>query len=482
MDSIFAKRQPAAALRYFEEISAVPRGSGNEKGIAEYLERFAKDHGLEVYVDEVYNVIIKKPGSKGCESLPPVMLQGHSDIVCEKNQDTAHNFEKDPLKLRLNGDILTAEGTTLGGDDGYAVAYMLAILADGSLVHPPLECVFTAMEEIGLVGALKLDMSRISARRMIGLDAGMDGHFMCSSAGGTSVYFTVPGDVSPCDGVGLKISIRGLLGGHSGGMIDKERGNANGLMGRILYCVRNEVKFRIVTISGGMKGNAIPRESDCIIALGGADAARAKEIIESVGATIASELRFSDPGFAVRADETTATLALCDGDTERVLNLHHLIPYGVQSMSMAVKGLVSASLNFASVKHEDGVIKYVVSIRGECDSRSRCIADRVVNLAKLCGAEASVAGFYPAYPYSESSAMRELTLAAYKELTGLDGTPEYVHGGTECGVFSLGLPGLDIISMGPDSGELHTPSEWMDIASFGRVYTLLLTVLEKLTK
>lgn len=480
MAGIFAGREPYAPFKYFEEISAVPRGSGNEEGIARYLEAFAQKRGLEVYVDHMWNVLIKKPGTPGCQDLPPVLLQGHSDIVCEKNQGTAHDFEKDGIRLVVDGDILKADGTTLGGDDGYALAYMLAILDSDGLRHPPLECLFTSMEEIGLDGALAFDAGRLSARRMIGMDAGADGVFMISSAGGIHVAVTLPAVPTPCDRDALSISVRGLQGGHSGSQIKLERGNANQLLGRVLHRISQQISFNLSSVSGGMKDNAIPREADCVIAMEADCLDRAQEIARTVEAEILAELAFSDPGFRLELSPTRAAGQLDDQTTARALALQHLLPHGIVAMSMAVDGLVNASRNFAVVTQDDKSIRYDMSVRSAVDSLCTYVADQLCHLAQALGATAVTGSRYPAYPYAAQSKMRDEACRLYKELTGRDAQLVAIHGGTECGVLSGKIPGLDIISIGPDSGELHTPDEWMDLDSFGRLYTFLLAFLARL--
>lgn len=473
-------REPADALHFFEDISAIPRASRNEAGIAAFMKKFAEDRGLWVKVDEYNNVIIKKPGSKGCEDLPPVMLQGHLDIVPEKNQDTVHDWEHDGLKLMIEGDHLTADGTTLGCDDGYALSYMLAVLNRNDLRHPPLECVMTSMEEIGLIGAANMDCSDITARRMIGMDAGGEGGFLASSAGGNYVFVKVPFKYTEAKGTGLSIRIRGLEGGHSGGMIHMEKGNSNKLLGRILYNVSKECDFNIANITGGFKGNAIPRESDCVIMLRSGSAERATEIIRETEKEIARELAFSDKGFKVLVDTASAEKMLDREATRKIVHLSHVLPNGMMMKSMAIEGLTNASLNVGVVTMEDGFVKYEVTVRSAEDSLVRSIADVVYDIAVTAGAECEITGGYPAFSFDPDSRLRKTVMEVYKEYSGKDGVIRAVHGGTEAGVFRQKLPGLDIVGLGPTAGGAHTPDEWVDLNSFRRAFELLIKVLDRL--
>lgn len=479
--SIFAGREPQAPLSFFEQISAVPRGSRNEQGIALWLKNFAETRGLWVYVDEHFNTLIKKPGQAGGEHAAPLMLQGHADIVCEKNQGTDFDFEKDGIRLKIEGDRLVADGTTLGNDDGYALAYMLALLDSADIPHPPLECLFTSMEEIGLIGAQLFDFSHITARRLIGMDGGREGLIMIGSAGGMQVEIAAPAKLEANPGSALAIRIRGLMGGHSGAEIDKFRGNANQILGRMLYALSQKLDIRVCSVSGGDKDNAIPRESDGTVAVQPGDVQAAKDIIQKVAQDVKAELAYSDTGFYVEIDETAAPQRLVKADSDRVIALHHLLPSGVEMMSMAIKGLVNASRNFASVKPGEGeTLRYTLSFRSAEDSLVYELADRVCHLAQVLGLEFERSAHYPAYSYNPHSPLRDLACQVWEEMSGQRPQLQAAHGGTELGVFSINLPGLDIITVGPNSGGAHTPEEWVDLNSFGRVYGYLLEIIRRL--
>lgn len=483
MEYVITGQEPADALRYFEEISAIPRGSGNEAGIAAYLKNFAEERGLFVQVDELYNVLIKKPGSKGCENLSPVLLQGHSDIVCEKNQGTVHDFEKDPIRLKIrDGHILYADGTTLGADDGFALSYMLSILDRQDIVHPPLECLITTQEEVGMVGALSLKPGLFEAKRLISMDVSGEGQFLVASAGGNYVEVTVPTAYEPVEGTGLSIQVRGLLGGHSGLLISEERGNSNKILGRILYRLGQVCPYRLASLWGGAKANAIPREADAVVLVGPADLEAAKAAIRELEKDIQRELAFSDKGFRVELEMVPVTRALGREQGALVAKLLHLLPTGMQSMSKAIPGLVNSSLNLGVVTCGEDEVRIETSVRSAEDSLVTYVSDWVYDIATSLGAKAWKERQYPAFSFEPQSQMRQLCMSVYEELFGKPAKILAGHGGTECGIFTRLQPGLDVVGFGPDKGASHTPDEWMDLDSYARYYTMLLTVLERLAK
>jgi dipeptidase D len=483
MAQVTQGRYPADALSYFEQISAIPRGSGDERAMALHLLDFAAAHGLEAYRDEVHNVYINKPGSPGCEHLPPVVLQGHTDMVCEKNRDVVHDFRKDPLRLRLEGDVLRAEGTTLGADNGVAVAYMMALLARRDLVHPPLECLFTSMEEIGLVGSMRLDPARIRGRRMINLDAGPEGEFLASAAGGQTLKVILPIRREKLRAQGLCLKIRGLMGGHSGADIDKERGNANKLMARLLFGLhRRGVKFCLASVEGGSKSNAIPRECDCAISLSPPDLEKTLEILKAQSADIREELRFSDPGFRLETEAVSMENPMDAESALRLTRLLYLMPNGRRTVSMAIPGLVTSSLNLGVVRTGEGEAELTITVRGASDSLIPAITGEIDALAGLLGAEVSGDKPFAAWAYDENSPLRAACLSLYRETTGREGMVKATHGGVECGIIRGKIPDMDIVALGPDSGEHHTPSEWLDLGSFARTCDFLVALLRRLAE
>lgn len=481
MNYIIKNREPADALRYFEELSAIPRGSRNEKAAAEYLMRFAEEQGLWAKMDNLYNVYIKKPGSAGCENLPAVMLQGHTDMVCEKNKDVEHDFEKDPLKLVLDGDILKASGTTLGADNGVAVAYMMALLSRKDIVHPPLECIFTSQEEIGLNGAAVIDPALITARRMINLDCGPEGECIAGAAGGQGMELYKTGKRVDVKGEVLALRVRGLFGGHSGGDIDKERGNANKIIARLLYNIAKETSVNIISLEGGSKENAICRECDAVIAVG--DAAKAAEIAKRIGSQIKSELQFSDAGFELICEKANADRGMFDDKfSDEMIKMLYLLPYGVVAKSMAIKDLVVTSCNMAVFITTDEEIRIIYSLRSSVDSLLADTADRVEETAKLFGAQVDKTNCYPSWEFVAQSELRDYCMAAYKETTGKEMNVRAVHGGLECGIFKSKVPDMDIVGMGPNASNAHTPDEQLDLNSFERLFNFLVKLLEMMTK
>jgi len=484
MEYVIKNREPADALRYFEEISAIPRGSRNEKAAAEYIKKFAEDRGLWVQMDDMYNLIIKKPGSKGCEDLPAVLLQGHLDIVPEKDPGVEHDFAKDPLKLQVDGKILRAVGTTLGADDGFAIAYMMALLDRDDYVHPPLECVMTTQEEIGLIGALHLDGSCLTARKMIGMDAGGGNQFLVSSAGGNFVDCKMNFTRVPATGEAVAINVGGLIGGHSGGAADSERASAIKLMARALYRLSKECDIQLAEISGGTKVNAIPREASCVAMIQSGSVDTAKKIIADLEKELKAELAAPDPDVFVTIEAASAETMFDKATSDKLMHSLHLMPNGRQVMSKAIPGLVNASLNigFIAVDEAAGTITIPVSIRSAEDSLTNAIADQIVDLCTVLGIETRIYGYYPAFSYIPNSPLRDKAMALYEEMTGEKAEIRAVHGGVECGVFYNMLPGIDIVGCGPIKGDAHIPTEWMDLDSFEFCFNYLLRLLEELTK
>ncbi len=484
MDYVIQNREPKDALRYFEELSAIPRGSRNEKAAAEYLMAFAKEHGLWCHMDELYNVYIKKPGTPGCENLPPVLMQGHTDIVCEKNQDTVHDFEKDGLKLYVEGNMLKAKGTTLGADDAVAVTYMMSFLARNDFPHPPLECVFTTQEEIGLNGAYIIDPDLIKARRMLNIDSGPEGVLVVGAAGGQNIVITKEVTREPVQGITLGLHIRGLFGGHSGRMIDKERGNANKLMARLLHYGAKVADLRLVSISGGDKANAIPRECDAVIALPAGQKDALVKVLREQEAMIQDELAFSDAGFVLNLEENApATMGMITKECgDQLVQMMFLAPCGVVAKSMALKDLTVCSLNMGVSRTSEEAVVITYSVRSSQDSLLELTRERLICLADTFGAKADPKAAYPSWKYKPDSPLRHFCEKVYKEHTGEDLKVEAVHGGLECGVFLSKMPDMDIVALGVNNYNAHTPQETMDLDSYGRVYTYIEALLRKMAE
>ena len=485
MDHVTKGLEPQDALGYFEEISAIPRASRNEAAVADYLCSFAKDHGLWYKRDEANNVIIKKPGSKGHEDDPALILQGHTDMVCVKLPDCEHDFDKDPIELEIKDGWLTAKGTTLGADDGIAVAYMLAFLAKEDYVHPPLECIFTSMEEIGLLGAMALDVSDLKGKMMINMDGGASEDHMSvvSSAGGQVYDFYRNVSFEPASGDALKLTIRGLLGGHSAIVIDQGRGNALKLMARILTAIAARMELHIASFEGGMKMNAIVSDADAVITVPAGKGSEAVSIAESLAADIKNELKVSDPGFVFTCDKAETDKVMSLADSRALMSFIELLPDGIHVMSQEMKGLILLSSNVGVLEFlPDGRLHVLDCIRAVEDTLRDEISQRYETLAALCGFEAVRGTGFGSWPYDSGSKLRALCSGVYKRMFGKDMVYTYSHGGLECGELTAKIPGLDIVCICPTAREAHTTEEAMNLESFGRIYNCLLEIFKELCK
>lgn len=475
--------QPEKLFHYFEDISAIPRGSGNEKGISDFLVAFARERGLDVYQDEVYNVIIKKPASAGAEEAPAVMLQGHIDMVCDKLASVEHDFEKDGIDLIVKDGVLTANGTTLGADNGIAVALMMCVLDDDSLVHPALECVFTTDEETGLVGAETLDKSQIDARIMINLDSEEEGVATVSCAGGVVATCTRAIEREAAKGSTLTLEISGLLGGHSGADIHLERGNGDLLMARIVERLMAAGEPALVSFNGGTKDNAINRECTAVLMYADHEAAAAAaEVAQGVVDKIAVELEVFDPGFtcAVNVVDDVEADVMAAADALAFIRALRLAPNGVMRRNVAADGAVEVSSNIGVVATTEDQIKFLLSPRSSIKSLQDDVKDRIQTLADTLGFDMVFEYEYPGWSYAEHSPVRDVFCESYRELFGTELKIESIHAGLECGLFADALPGLDAIAVGPQLYDVHTPDERMDLASSEHFYTLLVDVLARL--
>ncbi len=471
-------------LKYFQEISSIPRGSKFEGAIADYLVDFAETHGLVCHRDNIHNVIIKKPGSRGLKNRPPVMLQGHTDMVCEQNVGTDHNFSEDGINLVFNGNKLSARGTTLGADNGVAVAYMLALLESSVLPHPPLECVFTVQEEIGLIGAEKLDGSLLTSRTLINIDGGPFGTAIISCAGGMRVYLSK--EIVPSKPVGayaLDISARGLFGGHSGIDIGLDRGNANKLMGRILHNVLLSHKAELSYIKGGAKDNAIPRECDStLIFTSKADRSSAMDLIGKISDSIEIEYHDADPDVKITSTIPKQTPQTSFGykATSDLVSAIYLAPNGVKFRSPASGGFIVSSVNLGVIDSTGSAVALTFSPRSSISSLQTEALTELKLLARTFGFNLEHGSEYPGWSYATESPLRDTFTKTFRDLFNTDLKTEAIHAGLECGLFSAKLPGLDAIAIGPDVHNPHTPDEWLDIDSFEKIWMLLVEVLSRL--
>ena len=483
MDYKITGYQPEQLFHFFEEISAIPRESRHEKAISDFLVAFAHERNLEVYQDEVYNVIIKKAASAGAEAAPAVMMQGHIDMVCDKLAGVEHDFATEGIDLIVKDGILSANGTTLGADNGVAVALMLTVLDDDTLAHPALECVFTTDEETGLVGAETLDKSQISARTMINLDSEEEGVATVSCAGGFVATFTRPTPRMRKAGATLTLSITGLLGGHSGADIHLERGNANLLMARMVEPLLHRDDVSLVSFEGGTKDNAINRE--CKAQLLFADAEAANEAAAGLchlADQIEAELAVFDPGFsfAWTLEQGAEADVMAADDALSLARALRLAPNGVIRRNVAADGAVEVSSNIGVVRAAGEQIELLLSPRSSIASLQEDFKERLRILAEVLGFDAVFEYEYPGWSYVEHSPVRDVFCESYRELFGTELKIESIHAGLECGLFADAFEGLDAIAVGPQLADVHTPDEHMDLASFERFYVLLTDVLRRL--
>ena len=463
---------------YFNEISKIPRGSRNEKAISDYICSFAQAHGLPYRQDHVYNVTVDKPASPGYEDHDPIILQAHIDMVCEKNSDTVHDFTKDPLKLYVKDGWLHAEGTTLGADDGSGVAYMLAILEDNALNHPPLECIFTVQEEIGLLGAAELTAEDLHGHRYISLDGGGLSVTETSCSGAVVVTIRQPVYKEPCTKPEYVLSISGLAGGHSGGLIHLERGNANILAGRILNeAILQGIDLTLTSLQGGNKENAIPRESEFRF-VSDVPYETVQSVIQHSADAITRELEYSDSGIRITLEPAgTADACFAKKLSDHLLQYIYLMPHGFQHRSMAVENLTTASLNLGVISVKDDTVIFEIMVRAAEDSLRHDISNKLSVLASLLELECDVPEGYPGWAYSEHSALRGI-MRTTVEKHGLTYREAATHGGLECGIIKGLDPEMDIITFGPITEAIHSPDERMDLASFDLGYTILCEMLE----
>ena len=471
--------KPQKVFEYFEKISSIPRGSGDTKKISEFCVEFAKEHNLEYYHDSSNNVIIYKNATKGYEDSPAVILQGHLDMVCQKDEGVNKDFEKDGLDIYIDGDFIKAKGTTLGADNGIAVAYALAILDSDELQHPKLEAVFTTDEEIGMLGAIDLDMSRLSGRRMINMDMEGEGTLTVSCAGGSDFGVNVAVDRKSIMSKAVSVTLRGLKGGHSGVEINSGRVNANVLMARLLQKIKDCEGFCIESFDGGDKGNAIPLLSNAIFVADDIDMVYRE--INSYAGVIKDEISLREPDFVfdINILEEKERNVIEQQLSKKLVYLVLCAPNGVVDMSKEIDNLVETSLNLGILKTEEEKIFILHTLRSNKKSALTFMEDKLKTFYECIDCEINTGGHYPPWEFNNKSVMQGIYQETAKGILGF--TPECVaiHAGLECGVFSSALDGLDCISIGPDMFDIHTTKETLDIHSTERMYNLVCQVLKK---
>lgn len=477
MDRVLKGLQPEKVFCYFEELTGIPRGSGHEKAVSDYLYRWAMERKFNAVQDEFLNILIKKPGSPGFENAPTVILQGHMDMVCEKNMDVVHDFLTEPLKLKIEGDHVYASGTTLGADNGIAVAYAMALLDSQSLPHPPLEVLITADEEGGMTGAEGFDATQLKGRILINLDDEYEGKFTAGCAGGGTVKLFLPAARKvPGYGRFCRISIKGLKGGHSGDDIDKERGNSIKLLGRMLYDLKEHIE--IASISGGAKGNAIPRESRADLAV--SEEIDIMDFTARWNSVFKNEFMFSDPGVSVSAEIIGEVPSVCTGEVkDQLIAAVNLIPSGPIARSPELN-MVICSNNLGVIASEEDGITLTCVPRSSSESMMKQLVDTVKQISEILQIKMELSSVYPAWEYQKDSAIRELCLETYEALYGVKGEVIVIHAGLECGLFVKKIPGLDAIATGPNLYDIHTPNEHFSISSVRRTFDFLCRLLEKI--
>jgi len=479
--------EPKRVMHYFEEISNIPRGSYNETEISNYLVDYAIKHELEYYQDKLNNVIMIKDASEGYEKEEPIIIQGHMDMVCEKVQGSSHDFTKDPLDLYVEDGFLKARDTTLGGDDGIAVAMALAILEDDEIKHPRLEVVITTSEEVGMDGAAGINLSMLKGHTMLNLDSEEEGSFLTGCAGGSSTELRLPVTydvVSKHDWnvkkneICCKLTVDGLLGGHSGAEIHKGRAQAGMLLGRVFMAFnRGRVEFDIASFKAGNKENVISCYGESEIVVYDYDAAKA--VVEAVEATTREEYQIADPDIRINLEklDMVAPKKLSDKSKRDVVFMLGLSPYGIQKMSENIKGLVETSLNPGIIEISDGIFRMVYSVRSSVNGAKRMLNDKLREFAEYVGAEILIRGDYPAWEFKVDSPLRDKMVRIYEEMYGKKPVIEAIHAGLECGLLSEKIKNLDCVAMGPDILDIHTPKERLDLESTRRSYEFVLRVL-----
>ena len=484
--SILSAYEPKEVLKFFEEICSIPHGSGNVDQISDYLVKFAVDRGLKYRQDEAKNVIIWKEGTAGYENSAPVILQGHMDMVAVKDSDCEKNLETEGLDLEVvevDGEKwISAKGTSLGGDDGIAVAMGLALLDSDTIPHPPLEVVATTDEEVGMDGAAALDCSDLKGRLFLNADSEDEGVFTVSCAGGMRANASVPYETEVKDGALVTVKLTGFRGGHSGVEINKGRLNANIVLGRVLNALRKEVPVQLVSVSGGDKDNAIAVFSEAAFVTEAANVAAAKEALEKEMAVVKEEYASVEKGLIVTiaAEEQTAIRCMTKKSSDQIIVLLMNYINGIQRMNPDMEDMVQTSLNLGILTTGEDAVVFSSALRSSSESEKEHLLERIRSNAQLFGGSVEISGNYPGWEFRPESLVRDTFVECYKEQYGKDPIVEGIHAGLECGLFSSKLPGLDCISYGPQMRSIHTTGELLSIDSTARTWELTKAVLAKL--
>lgn len=473
--------QPEKVFQFFEEMSRIPHGSGNTKAISDYCVNFAKARNLEYHQDEVNNVIIIKEASKGYEASEPIIIQGHLDMVCEKEADCTKDMDKEGLDLYVDGDFLKARGTTLGGDDGIAVAFALALLDMEELEHPRLEAVFTVDEETSMGGIQALDLSPLKGHMVLNIDSDEEGVFLTSSAGGAEVSVDLPVKRVSSQGTVCRVKVEGLIGGHSGSEIHKQRANSCKIMGRVLKALAEECEFGLVELNGGTKHNAIARSAQACLVMEEQDLPKAREVIASIQSVLKNEYRVADPDLTIcfSEEESKTVQAVDPTGLAKILFLLREYPFGVMYMSTDIEGLVETSCNVGIINLKEEEFSTCLSIRSSVATRKYEVLDRIVFLGEFLGATVEKTDDYPAWEYNPNSKVRTMIADVYRDLFHEEPRIEAIHAGLECGYLDEKMQGLDAVSFGPANFDIHTPKERLSISSTQKYWELLVEFLKR---
>jgi dipeptidase D len=487
MGKILDQLKPEIVWSYFEELCQIPRASKKEEKIKAFLLEFAKKHHLESATDEAGNVLIRKPASPGRENLKTVVLQSHMDMVCEKNSDSPHDFDKDPIMPYIDGDWVKAKDTTLGADDGIGIAAQMVILAAKDIEHGPVECLFTIDEESGLTGAFALKPGFMEGKILLNLDSEDEGQLFIGCAGGmdTVATFSYKDKKAPKNAVAFKISVSGLKGGHSGDDIDKGLGNSNKILNRLLWNTYNKYKLQLANFNGGNLRNAIPREAYAIVTMPAKRKTAMEAYIKNFAEEVKNELSITEPDLAISAEEVAIPEKIINKKTQRrLLNALYACPHGVIAMSRKMPGIVETSTNMASVKFNEKEHRIVIATSQRSDTYTSKvdIANMVESVFKLAGAKVEHTTGYPGWTPNPKSAILHISVKAYKHLFGKEPVVRSIHAGLECGLFLEKYPDMDMVSFGPTLRGVHSPDERIQIGTVQMFWDLLIEILKRIPK
>ncbi len=482
MAGILKGLKPESVFGNFEALTQIPRESGNEQAVSDYLVKFGEALGLEVIQEECLNVIIKKKGSPGYENAPHVILQGHMDMVCVKEDEIEFDFLRDPIPLVVEGDYVKTKGTTLGADNGIAVAMAMAVLESNELQHPPLTALFTVAEETGMDGVIGLKSENVSGDILINIDSEEEGTLLASCAGGVNTIVTLKTELEAVDCASYyELKIKGLLGGHSGMEINQNRANALKLMGRVLEELHKLKNVHILKAQGGDKMNAIAKYAELLLGTNGLEFDKLKRVITEIEDKMKSEFESSDAGLEITLEPVQVTgsnNAFTQETVNKMITILRLMPYGVQTMSANIKGLVESSNNIGVMTMYDDRIEFSSAVRSSVKSLKDEINGRIQLICDLTGAKMELVSDYPEWPYKVNSKIRDLMGEIWKDMYGTDIKVDAIHAGLECGLLKEKVGDIDMISLGPNLYDVHTPMERMSIGSVERVYAFLTEVLK----